>query len=210
MIYNACIVSVNIHKYMYHNILCIVCTFSAKKGEKKWDCYYILIGTKLHPFFQSVFLDNTFLQQFFWHFFFYPFFWGGGGVCVCVCIIHVLYIRLYCKLSIAIISSWGFRLFDICFNDRCGVKKKITSLSPRDFKNTLRTFIYRGWIFVPGELYDREGAVCNTQHSGIPLHHSVPGAGLAGSLPLCVSKQWSPALHTHQLPWGHSGNAGSN
>lgn len=36
---------------------------------------------------------------------------------------YVLYIRLYCKLSF--ISSWGFRLFDICFNDRCGVKKKL-------------------------------------------------------------------------------------
>lgn len=59
--------------------------------------------------------------------FFYPFFFRGGGrgVCFCVCIMHeyVLYIRLYCKLSF--ISSWGFRLFDICFNDRCGVKKKL-------------------------------------------------------------------------------------
>lgn len=75
------------------------------------------------------------------------------------------------------------------------------------FFYNLRTFIFRGWIFVPGELYDREGAVYSTQHQGIPLHHSVPGAGLAGSLPLCVPKQWAPALHTHQLPWGYSGNA---
>lgn len=58
-----------------------------------------------------------------------------------------------------------------------------------NFFYNLRTFIYRGWLFVPGELYDREGAVYSTQHPGIPLHHSVPGAGLAGSLPLCVPKQ---------------------
>lgn len=75
------------------------------------------------------------------------------------------------------------------------------------FFYNLRTFIYRGWLFVPGELYNREGAVYSTQHQGIPLHHSVPGAGLAGSLPLCVPKQWAPALHTHRLPWGYSGNA---
>lgn len=75
------------------------------------------------------------------------------------------------------------------------------------FFNNLRTFIYRGWLFVLGELYDREGAVYSTQHQGIPLHHSVPGAGLAGSLPLCVPKQCAPALHTHRLPWGYSGNA---